>query len=88
MAPDAELYLAYDDGDDVSYGNAIDWLIAQNVNIISHSAGGVVGPMDGSDRDAALVDSIAAQGILWVNSAGNEAELNKGGDPWSIHTTS
>jgi hypothetical protein len=76
MAPDAELYLAYYDGDDVSYGNALDWLISQNVQIISHSAGGVVGPMDGSDRDAALVDSIADMGILWVNSAGNEADVH------------
>jgi subtilisin family serine protease len=76
MAPDAELYLAYYDGDDVSYGNALDWLIEQNVHIISHSAGGVVGPMDGSDRDAAIVDEIAAMGILWVNSAGNEADVH------------
>ena len=76
MAPGAELYLAYYDGDDVTYGNALDWLKSQNVQIISHSAGGVVGPMDGTDRDAQLVDQLADEGILWVNSSGNEADVH------------
>ena len=73
MAPDAELFLAYYDGGDVSMGNAVDWLLEQGVQIISHSAGGLAGPMDGSGRDAELVDRVTAQGALWVNSAGNSA---------------
>jgi subtilisin family serine protease len=73
VAPDAELYLAYYDGGDVSMGNAVDWLLEQGVQIISHSAGGLAGPMDGTGRDAELVDSVAAKGVLWINSAGNSA---------------
>jgi pSer/pThr/pTyr-binding forkhead associated (FHA) protein/subtilisin family serine protease len=74
MAPDAELFLAYYDGTAVSEGRAVEWLIEQNVHIISHSAGSVMAPMDGTGDDAELADETAAQGILWVNSAGNEAE--------------
>ena len=73
MAPDAELYLAYYDGTLVSMGQAVDWLVSQGVNIISNSTTGVVGPMDGSDESAEMVDWAAAQGVLWVNSSGNAA---------------
>ena len=72
MAPDAELFLAYYDGSLVSEGMAVDWLLEQGVQIISHSAGGVVGPMDGSGEGAELVDEVAEKGILWVNASGNE----------------
>ncbi len=73
VAPGAELFFAWYDGSDAAMGEAVDWLMAQGVDIISHSAGGLVGPRDGSEWDAQLVDDLAAQGILWVNSAGNEA---------------
>ena len=73
FAPDAELFLAYYDGGDVSMGNAVEWLLEQDVQIISHSAGGLAGPMDGTGRDAKLVDDAAAQGVLWINSSGNSA---------------
>jgi len=73
-APGAELFLAYYDGTIVSEGQAVDWLIEQGVHIISHSAGSIMGPMDGTGEDAELVDEVAAKGILWVNSAGNEGE--------------
>lgn len=73
VAPDAELYLAHYDGGDVSMGNAVDWLMQQGVIIISHSAGGLAAPMDGTGRDAELVDRVVAAGILWINSAGNAA---------------
>ncbi|HLF27211.1 MAG TPA: S8 family serine peptidase [Anaerolineae bacterium] len=72
LAPDAELFLAYYDGGDVSMGNAVDWLLEEDVDIISHSAGGLAGPMDGTGRDAELVDR-AARTAVWINSAGNSA---------------
>jgi len=72
MAPDAELFLAYYGGTETGLGRAVDWLVAQGVDIISHSAGGSVGPMDGSSRQAKIVDEAAAQGVLWVNASGNE----------------
>ena len=73
VAPGAELTFAWYGGSDAAMGEAVDWLVDQGVDIISHSAGGLVGPRDGSEWDAQLVDDLAAQGILWVNSAGNEA---------------
>lgn len=73
IAPGAELVLAHYDGGDVSMGNAVDWLVQQGVQIITHSAGGLAAPMDGTGRDAELVDRVAEAGILWVNSAGNAA---------------
>ena len=73
VAPGAELFFAWYDGSNAAMGEAVDWLLAQGVDIISHSAGGLVGPRDGSEWDAQLVDQVAAQGVLWVNSAGNYA---------------
>jgi len=73
VAPDAELFLAHYDGGDVSMGNAVEWLMEQGVSIISHSAGGLAAPMDGTGRDAELADRVADAGLIWVNSAGNAA---------------
>ncbi|MCP4544372.1 MAG: S8 family serine peptidase [Chloroflexi bacterium] len=73
VAPDAELFFAWYDGSDAAMGEAVDWLLSHNVDIISHSASSIVGPRDGSEWDAQLVDDLAAQGILWVNSSGNSA---------------
>jgi subtilisin family serine protease len=71
VAPDAQLYLAYYDGGDVSMGNAVEWLLQQGVNIISHSAGGLAAPLDGTGRDAELVKLATDNDVLWINSAGN-----------------
>ncbi|HSD84147.1 MAG TPA: S8 family serine peptidase, partial [Anaerolineae bacterium] len=71
IAPEAELYLVYYDGGDVSMGNAVEWMVQQGVNIISHSAGGLAAPMDGTGRDAELVKLATDNGVLWINSAGN-----------------
>ncbi len=73
MAPDAQLYLAYYNGNLTGLGQAAEWLIEQKVNIISHSASGLLGPMDGTGPQAQLVDQVTAQGILWVNASGNSA---------------
>ncbi|MGC9347859.1 MAG: S8 family serine peptidase [Anaerolineae bacterium] len=74
VAPGAELFFAWYDGSDAAMGEAVDWLIDKSVDIISHSAGGVVSPRDGSGWDARLVDELSEAGVLWINSAGNEAE--------------
>ncbi|MBN1975812.1 MAG: S8 family serine peptidase [Anaerolineae bacterium] len=73
VAPGAELVFALYDGSDSAFGRAVEWLVDQDVDVVSHSAGGLVGPRDGSEWDAKLVDELAAEGILWVNAAGNEA---------------
>ncbi len=74
MAPDAQLFFAWYDGSDPSFGDAVEWLRDQDVDIISHSAGTPVSPRDGHNFDAAVVDDVVADGILWVNSAGNDGE--------------
>ena len=73
MAPDAELFLAHYNGRTSNRPPAVDWLISQGVQVISHSVGAEVAPMDGTGSDARFVDTIAAKNILWVNSAGNGA---------------
>jgi subtilisin family serine protease len=73
VAPGADLVFAMYDGSDAAFGEAVDWLLAQDVDIISHSAGGLIGPRDGSEWDAQLVNALASDGILWVNAAGNDA---------------
>jgi hypothetical protein len=74
VAPHAELVFAWYDGSDAAMGSAMDWLMEQGVDIISHSASALTGPRDGSEWDSKRVDELAAQGILWINSAGNQAE--------------
>lgn len=76
VAPGAELFLAWYDGSDAAMGEAVDWLVSKDVQIITHSAGGAVSPRDGTGWDARLVDATTARGILWVNSAGNEADVH------------
>ena len=74
MAPGAELYLAYYDGTDLAFGQAVAWLIEQEVDIISNSTGANgLTPMDGTGFTAELVDEAQRAGIFWVNAAGNEA---------------
>jgi len=74
MAPGAELFFAYYDGTYVTEGQAVEWLLDQDVHIISHSANAVMAPMDGTGPYVELVDRAVDAGVLWVNSAGNEAE--------------
>jgi len=70
IAPDAELVLA-------AYQTlaekqaAVDWLLSQQVDMISSSTGMIFGPRDDSGPAAQMVDQVVAQGILWVNSSGN-----------------
>jgi subtilisin family serine protease len=72
IAPSAELfacrYYNYDE-----YRICIDWFIVSQVNIINHSAGVPVLPLDGENRWALEVDRVAREGVLWVNAAGNFA---------------
>ena len=73
MAPEAALYLAYTAGTYQGLGRAVDWLLANEVDIISYSAGSIVGPMDGTGKLAGLVQKAADEDLLWINSSGNHA---------------
>jgi len=77
MAPEAEIVLAYYDGSDAAMGEAVQWLIEQEVDIISNSTGSNgLTPLDGSGFVAEIVDQAHDHNIFWVNAAGNEADAH------------
>jgi subtilisin family serine protease len=70
IAPDAELvFTIYDTSTEMR--QAVEWLVDQDVDIISNSTNFVHGPNDGSGVKARMVDWVVGKGVLWVNSAGN-----------------
>ena len=76
IAPDAELYL-YNIKTDVEFLHLVDHIIdRRDIDIVSMSLGWFndVGPADGTTVLAQKVSEARYSGILWVNSAGNEAE--------------
>ncbi len=74
MAQEAELYL-YKVGDLVDLENAKDRCIRNDIDIINHSAGWFgTGIGDGRGDACDIVNDAADNGILWVNSAGNDAQ--------------
>ena len=71
IAPNAELYLAQT-WNDVDFINAVDWMIANGVKVISMSMGWLsYGPGDGTGAWCSKVAQFTAQGGFWANSAGN-----------------
>ncbi|NOZ48596.1 MAG: S8 family serine peptidase [Chloroflexi bacterium] len=73
-APGATLHLyAFDT--DVELANAVDAAIQAGVDVIVHSISWFnTGPGDGTGALADIVHTATAAGILWVNSAGNQAQ--------------
>ena len=70
IAPDADLVFAiYDTSTEMR--QAVEWLVSQDVDIISNSTNFVHGPNDGTGTKAKMVDWVVGNGVLWVNSAGN-----------------
>jgi hypothetical protein len=73
MAPNAQLYLVSVDHP-VDLQKAVDWLSAQGVQIITRSETAEYdGPGDGTGPIATVIESAVSQGIVWFNSAGNNA---------------
>ncbi|MFQ6059550.1 MAG: S8 family serine peptidase, partial [Anaerolineae bacterium] len=77
IAPHAQYYFVTAHTD-VEFGNAVSYLVDQEgVDIVSHSANwSVAGPGDGSGYLADLINHAQSQGVLWVNSAGNFADMH------------
>jgi subtilisin family serine protease len=76
MAPDAQLYLV-NFSNDLEQHLAVDWMIAQGVNIISYSIGWVnAGDGKGTGPITADVEKAAAAGITWCSAAGNDAKVH------------
>ena len=78
VAPGVSLYIANPQtpGD---LQDTVDWMIQENVQVINYSRNWLFGgPGDGMSRfdDGPLrtVDQAVDNGIVWINSAGNEAE--------------
>ncbi len=79
MAPDAQLYLVCVETE-VDLAAAAAFAKSQGVHVINHSAGWQ-GPFrnDGSGPIGSIVEDARANGILWVNSAGNEGQTHWSG---------
>jgi subtilisin family serine protease len=74
VAPDAQLYLV-NFGGEAGWVEAVDWLLAQGVDIIFFSGGWPLGgPGDGTGYLADKVRAVREAGVLWVNAAGNAAQ--------------
>ena len=79
MAPDVTLYVAQPNTN-FRLRKTVDWMISEGVSVINHS---VItqwdGPGDGTSPSKysplRTVDRAADGGILWVNGAGNEADV-------------
>lgn len=73
-APDAAIHLyAFDT--DVELANAVDAAIQAGIDIIVHSISWFnTGPGDGTGALANIVHAATNEGVLWVNSAGNQAQ--------------
>lgn len=73
VAPGAQMYLVNYETD-LEFQQAVNWLIQQQVDIISHSAGYTTGPFDGTGFIDDIVNNAINNGIVWVNAAGNYAK--------------
>ncbi len=74
VAPGAQMYLV-NWGTEVEFLYAVDWLIAQDVDVVNHSAGWeIIGPGDGTGYINDKVTQAVSSGILWANAAANEAQ--------------
>jgi hypothetical protein len=82
LAPAAELHLICIDSV-TSLGQAKDYVIAHDIPIVNHSVGWLnAGRGDGSggpDTPEGIVANARAQGVLWVNSAGNYGQTHWSG---------
>jgi len=82
LAPGASLYLARYDGS-VDWQTAAQWLIDQEVDVISCSIGWLgTGPRDGTSYICAPIEAARDAGILWSQSSGNSAQRHWMG-PWN-----
>ena len=76
MAPGAELLLV-NFGTDVEHRNAVNWIINQDVDIISCSVGWFnIGAGDGTGPICEDVKNAHDSGIIWISAAGNNANMH------------
>lgn len=85
VAPGARLVLVNYRGIE-GFVQATEWIAANGIPVVSHSNSILGGPFDGTGVLARAVDSAAARGVLWVNSAGNFAQRHWRGVPSATGT--
>jgi subtilisin family serine protease len=73
IVPGADLYLVCYSGE-TDFLNAVDYLIGEGVDVISHSMSTYRGPQDGTSRRSQKINEARSNGIVWCNSAGNRAQ--------------
>ena len=72
VAPGARLYLARV-ADDIDLGNATNWLLSQNVDVITMSLSWpMAGLGDGGGEVNDIVTAAVSGGAFWANAAGNQ----------------
>ncbi len=89
MAPNASLLLV-NYSTDVEHHQAVEWIIANGVDVISYSMGWLsAGAGDGTGPICDDVDKAHQAGIMWISAAGNSAEqhwqgkfTDRSGDGW------
>jgi len=73
VAPGSQFYLA-NYGTVVEFGDAVDWMISQGVDVISCSMGNFLGgPGNGTGDYCDAVANARANGILWAQAIGNHS---------------
>lgn len=85
MAPGAEIFLASVDGEEGQIIQAAQWMIEQRVDVINFSMGS---PQRGDGKDvlSRLVEKTTQEhGVLWLVSAGNEADAHWAGNAGNVH---
>ncbi|WP_101297676.1 S8 family serine peptidase [Halegenticoccus soli] len=80
-APGADLYLVEIGTEPTPerYAAAIEWLLANDVDVIVDSGSYFPPTMEGMDRITDAADNASAQGVVFVTSAGNYAERHWAG---------
>jgi TolB protein len=83
VAPSANLYACRYDGTLEELEVCADWMLANGVEVINHSVGIPLLPLDGEHEWADLVNRVSSDGALWVNSAGtfNQSFVTDNFDP-------
>ncbi len=80
VAPGAQLVLVNYEGIE-GFQQAAAWIAANGIPVVSHSNSFLGGSFDGAGVAARTVDALTAQGVLWINSAGNFAQRHWRGVP-------
>lgn len=78
MASDADIALLAADTE-MAVESAVDWVVNRGIDVCCMSMGIYGGPYDGTHELSQAVNAARAQGVFWVNAAGNEAQRHYAG---------